>query len=538
MEYLGTMKCVHRDLAARNVLVAKNLVIKIGDFGLARDVHKNDYYRKIGEGWLPVRWMAPETVQHQRKYTSLSDVWSFGVLLWEIMSLGASPYPSVKNMGVLFQMLKEGHRMERPKNCSIEIYLIMRDCWNYSPDQRPSFSSLVEDFERLLTLAREGDYLDMGPIMDDTSMSSLMTCSSPQITGESNLSGIMSLPMTDCSEHGLLDNYDTPRSSSPVHYKGPILNHLNTYASSCTSQAPSDSSRQMPYRLQESVPHYNYPRRNYPIAQLPPVYANQDAHNQHILGMTKTFPGPLYQNESPNTISPASHSSASSASGEQLRVLPKTYNEEEGENVIYTPVVTANSHSADIEAVPSGYDIYDTGKRDNIYFPNRNSKSFLPQPPIESKHERQISLSTFKQPSPRSFSSIENENSMTSSSSNCKYSKPTPSYVNQNSLGSDTVSCSSSNSNSSNCQECFLNTNDDSGRSSFRDKAKPWQEYKQIPQNESPELMKTFERDDAKNYSDELSDPSILMHDMTLDQYYRDKCGSDVNDTYTQSSVL
>ena len=87
MEYLGSMKCVHRDLAARNVLVSSDLVVKIADFGLARDVNKNDYYKKIGDGWLPVRWMAPEAL-FQRRYTTQSDVWSFGVLLWEIMTLG------------------------------------------------------------------------------------------------------------------------------------------------------------------------------------------------------------------------------------------------------------------------------------------------------------------------------------------------------------------------------------------------------------------------------------------------------------------
>merc|ERR1719394_488356 len=92
MEYLGSMKCVHRDLAARNVLVSSDLVVKIADFGLARDVNKNDYYKKIGDGWLPVRWMAPEAL-FQRRYSTQSDVWSFGVLLWEIMTLGASPYP-------------------------------------------------------------------------------------------------------------------------------------------------------------------------------------------------------------------------------------------------------------------------------------------------------------------------------------------------------------------------------------------------------------------------------------------------------------
>ena len=111
-------------------------------------------------------------------------------------------------------------------------------------------------------------------------------------------------------------------------------------------------------------------------------------------------------------------------------------------------------------------------------------------------------------------------------------------YVNQNSLGSDTISCSSSNSHSSNCQECFLNPNDDSGRSSLLDRSKHWYEYKQIPQEDSsPVAMKTFEREDM-TASDEQSDPSILLHEMTLDQYYKEKCDSDANDAYTQSSAL
>uniref|UniRef100_A0A8C6KH79 receptor protein-tyrosine kinase n=1 Tax=Nothobranchius furzeri TaxID=105023 RepID=A0A8C6KH79_NOTFU len=150
MAYLASKKCIHRDLAARNVLVTEDNVMKIADFGLARDIHHIDYYKKTTNGRLPVKWMAPEAL-FDRIYTHQSDVWSFGVLLWEIFTLGGSPYPGVP-VEELFKLLKEGHRMEKPSACTQELYLMMRDCWHAVPSRRPTFQQLVEDLDRTLSL--------------------------------------------------------------------------------------------------------------------------------------------------------------------------------------------------------------------------------------------------------------------------------------------------------------------------------------------------------------------------------------------------
>uniref|UniRef100_A0A3Q3WMN7 Fibroblast growth factor receptor n=1 Tax=Mola mola TaxID=94237 RepID=A0A3Q3WMN7_MOLML len=151
MEYLASKKCIHRDLAARNVLVTEDNVMKIADFGLARDIHHIDYYKKTTNGRLPVKWMAPEAL-FDRIYTHQSDVWSFGVLLWEIFTLGGSPYPGVP-VEELFKLLKEGHRMDMPSTCTHELYMMMRDCWHAVPSQRPTFKQLVEDLDRCLAMS-------------------------------------------------------------------------------------------------------------------------------------------------------------------------------------------------------------------------------------------------------------------------------------------------------------------------------------------------------------------------------------------------
>uniref|UniRef100_A0A8D3EA35 receptor protein-tyrosine kinase n=1 Tax=Scophthalmus maximus TaxID=52904 RepID=A0A8D3EA35_SCOMX len=163
MEFLSSRKCIHRDLAARNILLSENNVVKICDFGLARDVYKDPDYVRKGDARLPLKWMAPETI-FDRVYTTQSDVWSFGVLLWEIFSLGASPYPGVCIDESFCRRLKEGTRMRPPEYATTEIYQTMLDCWLALPTDRPTFAELVEHLGNLLQASAQQDGKDYIPL--------------------------------------------------------------------------------------------------------------------------------------------------------------------------------------------------------------------------------------------------------------------------------------------------------------------------------------------------------------------------------------
>ncbi|XP_057670694.1 proto-oncogene tyrosine-protein kinase ROS isoform X2 [Diorhabda carinulata] len=171
--YLEEMHFVHRDLACRNCLVssynAETRIVKIGDFGLARDIYKNDYYRKEGEALLPVRWMAPESLT-DGVFTSQSDVWAFGVLLWEIMTLGQQPYPARANLEVL-HYVRSGGRLGKPIDCPDKLHSLMLNCWEFESDKRPTFKYCYEVLENLhlqtlrnpTTAAHEGQYISTVP---------------------------------------------------------------------------------------------------------------------------------------------------------------------------------------------------------------------------------------------------------------------------------------------------------------------------------------------------------------------------------------
>ncbi|CAG5118264.1 unnamed protein product, partial [Candidula unifasciata] len=162
MDYLASLKIIHRDLAARNVLVTDGMKMKISDFGLSRDVYEADTYLKMSKGRIPVKWMAPESLYAQ--FYTINNalalpctcglncliivLWSYGVVLWEIVTLGASPYPGIPPER-LFPLLSTGYRMDRPDDCP-EEYAIMQKCWKAEPENRPSFCSLKDILDNLL----------------------------------------------------------------------------------------------------------------------------------------------------------------------------------------------------------------------------------------------------------------------------------------------------------------------------------------------------------------------------------------------------
>ncbi|XP_042188566.1 muscle, skeletal receptor tyrosine protein kinase isoform X2 [Callorhinchus milii] len=147
MAYLSERKFVHRDLATRNCLVGENLVVKIADFGLSRNIYSADYYKANENDAIPIRWMPPESIFFNR-YTTESDVWAYGVILWEIFSYGMQPYYGMAHEEVIYYV-RDGNILTCPEVCPLELYNLMRLCWSKMPSDRPSFASIHRILERI-----------------------------------------------------------------------------------------------------------------------------------------------------------------------------------------------------------------------------------------------------------------------------------------------------------------------------------------------------------------------------------------------------
>ncbi|XP_072506797.1 macrophage-stimulating protein receptor isoform X2 [Notamacropus eugenii] len=161
MAYLAEKKFVHRDLAARNCMLDETFTVKVADFGLARDILDKEYYsvRKHRHARLPVKWMALESLQTY-KFTTKSDVWSFGVLLWELLTRGASPYPNIDPFDIA-HFLAQGRRLPQPEYCPDALYQVMLQCWDPVPTKRPTFGVLVREVECISASLRGEHYVNL-----------------------------------------------------------------------------------------------------------------------------------------------------------------------------------------------------------------------------------------------------------------------------------------------------------------------------------------------------------------------------------------
>ncbi|XP_071536964.1 vascular endothelial growth factor receptor 1-like isoform X2 [Panulirus ornatus] len=160
MEYLTRRKVLHGDLAARNLLLADDNVVKISDFGLSREMYKKDVYMKKGDDLMPIKWMSVEAIR-DRIFSVQSDVWAYGVTLWELFSLGSVPYPGIEVNKDFLQLLEGGYRMNKPKYANQAIYDLLLHCWDADPKNRPSFSRAAEHLGILMLPDIKVQYMTM-----------------------------------------------------------------------------------------------------------------------------------------------------------------------------------------------------------------------------------------------------------------------------------------------------------------------------------------------------------------------------------------
>ena len=162
MQHLAGLNVVHRDLAARNVLVTDGFTCKIGDFGLTRKTYSREYYRMTGSSPLPIRWMAPECLE-DGLFSTNSDLWAYGVVLWEIATFGRIPYPRLDNQQVVERVVEEEYRLDEPLRCPPGLYAIMLQCWAEEPTERGAFDEKRAALQDLALAAPDAPISRDGP---------------------------------------------------------------------------------------------------------------------------------------------------------------------------------------------------------------------------------------------------------------------------------------------------------------------------------------------------------------------------------------
>ncbi|XP_051900912.1 tyrosine-protein kinase Mer-like [Pristis pectinata] len=159
MEYLSNQGFLHRDLAARNCMLCDSMQVCVADFGLSKNIYTSNYYRQTAVSKMPVKWMAIESMA-EMIFSTKSDVWAFGVTMWEIVTLGKTPYPGIQNHEI-YDFLHAGHRLKQPSDCLDTLYHLMFSCWFLKPEQRPTFGELKLQLQELLSTLPSLDNQDM-----------------------------------------------------------------------------------------------------------------------------------------------------------------------------------------------------------------------------------------------------------------------------------------------------------------------------------------------------------------------------------------
>ncbi|XP_039266906.2 hepatocyte growth factor receptor-like isoform X1 [Styela clava] len=257
MKYLAFKRFVHRDLAARNCMLDEDFTVKVADFGLARDIYEKEYYKPHDRiGRMPVKWMALESLQ-QQKFNTKTDVWSFGILMWELLTRGVTPYPDVDAFDVCDYLL-DGRRLKQPEYCPHELYKIMLRCWAPSANDRPTFEELVD----LITVIHMNVHGVHYPGLDITYVNldhhpypSMLRTSESASTGDSVFSPDSGLhkpisAITEKDEEGYL----VPSTSETPSFLtgGTTSSHLNE----SKEQAISGVSQSSPGVLNKSPMHH------------------------------------------------------------------------------------------------------------------------------------------------------------------------------------------------------------------------------------------------------------------------------------------
>ncbi|CAF3673918.1 unnamed protein product [Rotaria socialis] len=263
--YLEQHSYVHRDLAARNCLVSSKdindgkVLVKIGDFGLARMLSQQDYYRKTGEALLPVRWMAPESLL-DAIFTSNSDIWSFGIVLWEIITLGHVPYSPMSNQQVISLITTTRGTLEKPIQCTQALFELMLSCWQYIPEDRINFSDLHSHLNEI--------------IMDENK-------EQPSIWFSNEASSTTARNVLDC----VLSHIEPPTS---ISFEGSDNGECRSSTSGCFSSMTESTSPSNQHNHHHHH-HHHHPKEMIPSYQLRLIddttsndFADDDDHSDIV----------------------------------------------------------------------------------------------------------------------------------------------------------------------------------------------------------------------------------------------------------------